>query len=207
MNFLSYGAFPLEEGMDHVKKNKLFPSKVYVNGQLADLDIEVIDEAVKYSWYEDDTGGKKPTEAVVKPNPAKKNAYSFIKAPRYNGAPMEVGPLARMYVMGDETITSLGEKAFSVLGRHLARALECSLVAKNLAEWVQQLEIGQPVCTPHKIPSSAQGVGLTEGPRGSLGHWNRIEHQRTAIYNAIVPTTWNLSPRDDQDQMGPWSKP
>jgi hydrogenase large subunit len=203
MNFLVYGGFPLEEGMDHVSKKKLFPSKVYVNGQLSDLNIDVIDEAVKYCWYEDDTGGKKPTEAVVKPNTAKKGAYSFVKAPRYNGAPMEVGPLARMYVMGDETITQLGEKAFSVLGRHLARALECSMVAKEMATWVTQLEAGQPVCTPHKIPNSAQGVGLTEGPRGALGHWNRIEHQRTAVYNAIVPTTWNLSPRDDQDQMGP----
>lgn len=203
MNFLSYGGFPLEEGKDHVAKKKLFPSKAYVRGQLSDLNVDQITEAVKYSWYEDDTGGNKPTDAVIKPNTVKKDAYSFIKAPRYNGEPTEVGPLARMYVMGEETIIGLGDKAFSVLGRHLARAVECSLVAKSMATWVTELKVGDPVCTPHKIPNSAQGVGLVEAPRGALGHWNKIEHQRTAVYNAIVPSTWNMSPRDDADKMGP----
>ena len=118
---------------------------------------------------------------------------------------MEVGPLARMYVMGEETVTQLGEKAFSVLGRHLARALECSMVAKAMGSWVTELEIGQPVCTPHKIPDSAQGVGLNEGPRGALGHWNRIEHQRTAIYNAnLLP---GICPRGmTMIKWVPWSK-
>lgn len=203
MNMLSYGAFPLEEGMEHVSKKKFFPAKTYVRGQLADLNTDMITEAVKYSWYEDDTKGNKPFEAVVTPNTEKKDAYSFIKAPRYNGAAMEVGPLARLYVMEEETIAGLGEKAFSVLGRHLARAVECSMIADVMGTWVTELAVGQPVCTPHKIPGSAQGMGLTEAPRGALGHWNKIEHQRTAVYNAIVPSTWNMSPRDDQNQMGP----
>ena len=128
----------------------------------------------------------------VKPNTAKKGAYSFIKAPRYNGAPMEVGPLARMYVMGEETVTQLGEKAFSVLGRHLARALECSMVAKAMGSWVTELEIGQPVCTPHKIPDSAQGVGLNEGPRGALGpvsytHLDVYKRQAISLSGFLVP--------------------
>ena len=89
------------------------------------------------------------------------------------------------------------------MGRHFARAVECSAVAHAMDEWVMELEIGQPVSTPHKIPKEAQGMGLTEAPRGALGHWQKISHQRTDIYNAVVPTTWNASPRDGKGQMGP----
>jgi len=203
MNMLSYGALPLEEGMDHVKKGKYFPSGVLVRGQYKDLDAELIAEEVKYSWYKDDTGGNKPTEAVVTPDVHKKDAYSFVKAPRYNGEAMEVGPLARLIVMKQKDIMGLGEKAYSVLGRHFARAVECSMVAHAMDEWVGQLVPGAPVTTPHEIPASAQGMGLTEAPRGALGHWNKIEHQRTAVYNAVVPSTWNFSPRDGKKLMGP----
>lgn len=202
MNMLSYGAFPLEEGMDHVMKNKFVPSRVYVRGQFKELDTEYITEEVKYSWYEDGIEPV-PTAAVVKPEANKKNAYSWIKAPRYNGEAMEVGPLARLWVMEQNDVKALGEKAFSVLGRHFARAVETSMIAHELEKWVLQLKAGEPVCTPHKIPDTAQGIGLTEAPRGALGHWNNIEHQRTQVYNAIVPSTWNLSPRDDKNQMGP----
>lgn len=203
MNMLSYGAMPLEEGMDHVKKEKFFPSGIYLQGRHGEFDPEKIAEEVKYSWYADDTGGKKPTESVVTPVPDKKDAYSWVKAPRYNGQPMEVGPLARMIVMKQKDVMGLGEKAFSVMGRHYARAVECSMVAKALDEWVGQLEPGKPVTTPYEIPGSAQGMGLTEAPRGALGHWNKIEHQRTAIYNAVVPSTWNMSPMDERGVKGP----
>lgn len=202
-NMLAYGAMPLEEGMDHLSKNKFFPAGIYANGQYKELNIDQITEEVKYSWYADDTRGKKPTEAVITPAAGKKDAYSWVKAPRYEGLPMEVGPLARLVVMKQKDILALGDKAFSVMGRHLARAIETSMVAHAMGEWVVQLQPGQPVTTPHEIPASAQGVGLTEAPRGALGHWNKIEHQRTAVYNAIVPSTWNMSPRDDQDILGP----
>lgn len=202
MNMLAYGAFPLEEGMDHVKKDKFIPSRIYVRGQFKELDPQYITEEVKYSWYEDGIETV-PTAAVVKPDSKKKDAYSWIKAPRYNGEAMEVGPLARLWVMEQQDVKALGEKAFSVLGRHFARAVETSMIAHELEKWVLQLKAGEPVCTPHKIPDTAQGMGLTEAPRGALGHWNNIDHQRTQVYNAIVPSTWNLSPRDDKNQMGP----
>ena len=202
MNMLAYGDIPLEEGMDHVKKDKFFPSGVYIGGQYQELDPEKIAEEVKYSWYENDATGLKPTEAVITPNPDKKDAYSWVKAPRYNGAAMEVGPLARLWIKKQKDVIGLGEKAFSVMGRHFARAVEASMIAHAMDEWVGRLEPGKPVCTPHEIPASAQGMGLTEAPRGALGHWNKIEHQRTAIYNAVVPSTWNMSPRDDKKLMG-----
>lgn len=203
MNFMSYGGFPLEEGKDHVQKNKFFPSGVYLNGQFANFDPAKITEEVKYSWYEEDTGGLSPEDAIVKPDPKKKDAYSYLKAPRYEGQPMEVGPLARMWVAKQKDVAKLGNKAFSVMGRHFARAVECSMVAHAMDEWVGQLNQGAEVCTPHEVPSSAQGMGLCEASRGALGHWHKINHQRTEIYNAVVPTTWNASPRDEIGKPGP----
>jgi hydrogenase large subunit len=70
-------------------------------------------------------------------------------------------------------------------------------------EWVTQLQPGQPVCTPSEVPASAQGMGLCEGPRGALGHWHKIEHGRTDVLNAVVPTTWNAGPRDAKGTPGP----
>ena len=63
MNMLAYGGFPLEEGRDHVSKQKFFPSGVYVRGQFKELDPALITEEVKYSWYKDDTGGNSPDVA------------------------------------------------------------------------------------------------------------------------------------------------
>lgn len=202
-NMLAYGGFPLEEGKDHVKKEKLYKSGVYVRGQYGDLDPELIEEQVKHSWYEDDIE-LKPADAVVKPDPKKKDAYSWLKAPRYNGEPMEVGPLARQWINKQKDIVALGDrKAFSVMGRHFARAIECSEIAHAMADWALKLQPGQPVCVPHKIPDSAVGMGLCEASRGALGHWHRIEGQRTKVYNAVVPTTWNASPLDVRNQHGP----
>ncbi len=201
MNMLAYGAFPQEEGMDHIKKNKFFPAGIYLRGQYQELEPDKITEQVKYSWFKDGIA-LTPDQATVEPDVDKKDAYSFLKAPRYNGEVMEVGPLARAIVSKQKDVVALGEKAFSVMGRHFARAVEASTLANTMKDWALKLEAGQPVSTPHKIPSSAQGMGLTEAARGALGHWNRIEHGRTAVYNAIVPRTWNMSPRDDRGQLG-----
>ncbi len=202
MNMMAYGGFPLEEGMDHVKKEKFFPAGVYVRGQYKPLEIDKIAEEVKYSWYKDGIKGS-PTEAVVEPDATKKDAYSWMKAPRYNGETMEVGPLARLWVMKQKDVVGLGEKAFSVMGRHFARAVECSMIAHAMDKWVMELKAGQPVCVPHKVPSAAQGVGLCEAARGALGHWHKIENQRTSVLNAVVPTTWNASPMDAMKVPGP----
>jgi len=202
-NMLAYGAFPLEEGMDHVKKKKLYSSGVYIRGQYGTLDPSKIVEEVKYSWYKDGIAPS-PNDAVVVPDAKKEGAYSWLKSPRYNGEPMEVGPLARQWIDKQKDVVGLGEKAFSVMGRHFARAIECKQIATALADWVLKLEVGQPVCVPHTIPKeTVQGMGLTEASRGALGHWHKVENQRTAVYNAVVPTTWNAGPRDERNVPGP----
>jgi len=197
-NMLAYGAFPVDDN-----ETLFFKRGVYTEGMDGDLDPDKITEEVKYSWYNDDTGGNKPTESVITPAPNKEGAYSWLKAPRYDGKVHEVGPLARMWIAKDPKVRAFGDKAFSVMGRHAARALECQKLAHAMADWVMQLEPGKPTCTPHKVPNRAQGMGLTEAARGALGHWIRIEGGRIAKYNAVVPTTWNGGPRDAKGQPGP----
>ena len=65
------------------------------------------------------------------------------------------------------------------------------LVTANVERW-----------DPETWPSSVQGVGFTEAPRGALGHWLKIENTKIANYQCVVPTTWNGSPRDGQGNIG-----
>jgi len=130
---------------------------------------------------------------------------------------MEVGPLARMLVayrkgtppevkrLMDMYAARLGvsvDRMDSVLGRHAARAIECKLVADRCVEWLDQLTPGSPAFEDFEIPESARGVGLTEAPRGALGHWLEIEGKKIKNYQCVVPTTWNCSPRDDSGNPG-----
>ena len=94
------------------------------------------------------------------------------------------------------------EKVVSVLGRHVARGLESLWVAKQALAWLDEIEIDGPPANDFEIPKTGAGYGLTEAPRGALGHWLSIENHRIKRYQCIVPTTWNCSPRDDRGQPG-----
>ncbi len=131
---------------------------------------------------------------------------------------MEVGPLARMLVAYrkgdppqvkeeiDRLLSRLGQEPdalVSTMGRHAARAVECKIVADQCEQWVGELVPDQPTFQDFEIPESAGGYGLTEAPRGALGHWITIENRKIARYQCVVPTAWNCSPRDDRDVPGP----
>jgi ferredoxin hydrogenase large subunit/hydrogenase large subunit len=159
-----------------------------------------------------------PELGQTQPDPQKHGAYSWLKAPRYQGAVVEVGPLARILVAYhkgtnrdvklavDNLLKKTGKTSkdlISVWGRHAARAIECKLVADRCAEWVEQLIPDQPSFEDFTIPETAQGVGLMEAPRGALGHWLQIENRKIRNYQCVVPSTWNCSPRDDSGNPGP----
>lgn len=148
--------------------------------------------------------------------------YSWIKTPRWKEQPMEVGPLARLivaYAAGKEPQKSLidntlgqlnlpPEALFSTLGRTAARALESKLVADWALEFydrlIKNLQNGDSRMVNHEMwkseswPEHAQGVGLTEAPRGALAHFVIVENNRVKNYQMVVPTTWNASPRDEK---------
>lgn len=215
--FLTYGLFDLDSEPDVTKRQRLFPMGKMENDVIEKLDPSKITEDVKSSWY-DSQSHLHPSREDTIPNPSKSGAYSWLKSPRYESKPFEVGPLARIamafrrgagttsYKLIDEKLRhfQIGADAlYSVMGRHIARALECKLVADELESMIMQVKLEEPVCTDHKIPDSAEGMGLWCAARGALGHWIEIKGGKIARYQAVVPTTWNASPKDDKDQVGP----
>jgi hydrogenase large subunit len=89
------------------------------------------------------------------------------------------------------------------MGRHLARAVSAKVIADSLEKWVLELKPGEPTYVEYTIPEESQGMGLTDASRGALGHWIEIKGKKIANYQAVVPTTWNASPRDDNGNPGP----
>ena len=216
---LSYGGFDLPPRLLGEDKSggKLFKTGVVSPDlQLEPFAKDNITEDLKHSWYADSASGKNPAQGQTKPDLKKKQAYSFLKSPRYEGEVCEVGPLARMvsnYVQGDvitkELVDSvLGEFSagvdalYSVLGRHAARAVEAKLVADAMVEWLTRLKPDEPTIVESEIPDNGEGAGLTEAPRGAVGHWITIKDKKIERYQVITPTAWNASPKDDKDQPG-----
>jgi hydrogenase large subunit len=89
------------------------------------------------------------------------------------------------------------------MDRIVARALEAKKIADAMDGWLDQLVAGAPVYTASAVPEQATAMGLTEAPRGALGHWMDISNSVVSRYQVVTPTAWNASPRDDLDQMGP----
>jgi len=195
-NLLAYGVFE----QDDSQNQKLLKMGYVENGKTgtaADVDLASIKEAVTYSWYDNATNNLPPSSGDTLPVYPKTGAYSWLKAPRYQDKPCETGPLARMWVNGDY------QKGISVMDRHVARANEALKVALAMNDWLNQLVIGGPVYDNDRMPTTGEGVGLTEAPRGALGHWVKIANGLISQYQVITPTCWNASPRDDKNVTGP----
>jgi len=249
-NLMAYGDFPRQPG-DTSNDSLLMPRGAILDGKLDEIhpvdltDPDEIREYVPHSWYRypDEGKGLHPWDGITEyefrlgPNTKgdKKKIealdeggkYSFVKAPRWKGHAMEVGPLARFvigYAMKRPDIRELVDGAlgrldlpigalFSTLGRTAARGLECQWAADRLVEAVDQLldniksgdvdTANTDKWEPATWPKSAKGVGWVEAPRGALGHWSRIEDGRLANYQCVVPTTWNGSPRDAAGNIAP----
>ncbi|MFH0825802.1 MAG: nickel-dependent hydrogenase large subunit, partial [Pseudomonadota bacterium] len=212
-----------------------FPRGAIMDGKLDKLekvDAKRITEDVTHAWYE----GEKPLypgEGETKPLmgdklkgavPDTKGKYSWIKAPRYDGKAMEVGPLAQCpvsYVGGNkeikDTVDSVLKKLnakpdvlFSTLGRIAARAIKCLVNVKRAEKWCMELienvkKGDTKTFTSYKLDESTngQGFGLNDVARGSLGHWINIEKGKIKNYQQVVPSTWNLGPTCGKGIKGP----
>ncbi len=244
-NFLAYGDFPDTIGGDPA--DLWLPRGIVWSKDISKpptpLDHELIEEYVTHSWYRyagGDSVGKHPWQGETQPNftgPQPPydfldtgDKYSWLKAPRYDGQPMEVGPLARMvvaYAAGHSRVQQLvnsvlntlsvgPEALFSTLGRTAARGIETLLIAERMARWIDELEANMNGGNleihngvrwdPATWPAQASGWGTTEAPRGALGHWIHIQDGQIANYQAVVPSTWNGSPRDAAGQRGVWEE-
>jgi hydrogenase large subunit len=153
-------------------------------------------------------------------------SYSWLKSPRWKGHAMEVGPLSRvlmLYASGNEqaqelvkmTLSTLDvpvDALFSTLGRTAARGLETKIVGDMMQTWynnlVANIKAGdtkthnEALWDPSTWPQQAKGVGFMEAPRGALAHWIVIEGGIIKNYQAVVPSTWNAGPRDQNGQPG-----
>ncbi|MEE3624052.1 nickel-dependent hydrogenase large subunit [Nitrospirillum sp. BR 11752] len=246
---LAYGDIP-DRANDYSPRNLLMPHGAIIEGKLSEVhpvdltDPEQVQEFVPHSWYKypDESKGLHPWDGVTEPHyqlgPNAKGTstnivqldegakYSWIKAPRWRGHAMEVGPLARYlvgYMQGnaeikdqvDRTLSALNvplDALFSTLGRTAARALEAQWAARKqryfLDKLIATIKAGDTSTAntakfdPKTWPSEVKGVGFTEAPRGALAHWIRIKDGKIDNYQCVVPTTWNGSPRDNKGNIG-----
>jgi hydrogenase large subunit len=244
-NFLTYGDFPEKSMSDPA--SYMIPTGAILNRDLSiihpvDLNAEnEVQEFVAHSWYDYSVGkdkGLHPYKGETElhytgPKPPYDHldteaSYSWLKSPRWQGKPMEVGPLARvlmLYAKGHEqtkelvgmTLKKLDVPVtalYSTLGRTAARTLETKIIADAMQGWYDQLianikagdvkTFNETSWEPSSWPATAKGVGLTEAPRGALAHWIVIKDGRIDNYQAVVPSTWNAGPRDAQGQDGPY---
>ncbi len=193
---------------------------------------ENVQESIAHSWY-DGSWMKSPFEedTVPKYTDFKPDGkYSWIKAPRFKGEPMQVGPLAQVligYALGHELTkkyvdfalkkvskiagVNVGVEALhSTPGRHLGRAIRAAILSDlALKHWELLVEnIGRgdlEIFNPPTFPKGQQmGFGFHEAPRGTLSHWIVIEDGKIKNYQCVVPSTWNAGPRDGKGKPGPY---
>ena len=240
-NFLCVGEFPDGTGRLGLPRGAILDRDLSRVHPVDLYDPAQIQEFVSHAWY-DYSGGKTvglhPFRGETKlaysgPKPPYdlldvEREYSWLKAPRWRGRPMEVGPLARvllLYAAGHEPTRTLAEAAlrkldlpltamFSTLGRTAARTLETKIIVDMMAGWYEQLVanlrqgdlrlFNDQYWDPRTWPASCEGVGFMEAPRGALTHWVVIRDGRLENYQAVVPSTWNAGPRDPAGQPGPY---
>ena len=135
---------------------------------------------------------------------ADRGKYSWCKAPRYNSAPAETGPLAEALLAGNGLLTDMAARlGHSVLCRVLARLTRPAVLLPLMNRWLDAVDPQQEYY--HSCPElkEGEGVGLAQVPRGMLGHWVQLSGGLIEHYQIIPPTTWNASPRDSNDVRGP----
>jgi Ni,Fe-hydrogenase I large subunit len=241
-NYMAFGDYPED---DSENPQLFLPTGIIHNRDLTKLDTvdhAKITEQVAHSWYDYSGGDDKalnPFQGETSPHytgpkpPYERlevaQKYSWLKSPRYDGEPMEVGPLARTliaYASGrparvkelvDKTLSTLGvgpEALFSTLGRVAARAIEAQVLVESMDKWVQGLadNMGRrdyriqdnSKWEPSSWPRDCFGAGFHEAPRGALSHWVHISNGSIVNYQCVVPSTWNAGPRDAKGQPGPY---
>ncbi|WP_216828479.1 nickel-dependent hydrogenase large subunit [Alkalihalobacterium elongatum] len=191
-NLLTYGAFN-----DYKELGTLYVDPLVSTTQSFEpFDETKIHEKIDYSWFKSTKTTNVPSDTIPESDRDKESAYSFVKAPRYNNLPFEVGPLARLILSGNYN------NGISAMDRTLARALEAKKIASIMKTLLQEIIPGIDVQSKYDLPETATGRGLIDTTRGALGHWLSIENKKLSFYQIITPSTWDFSTRDELGYLG-----
>jgi hydrogenase large subunit len=169
-----------------------YPAGIYNEGELLPLKTTEITESILFSYYQQ-------TDSQTVPAPEKPSAYTWVKAPRYQGLAYEGGPLARKVLRFPET----ARHGVGVLQRLVARCEEADQIATWIATWINQLPAQGQYILPLKQPQRQHAVQIGDVPRGPLLHSINATGEQIVNYNIITPTTWNFSPKDAGGGRGP----
>lgn len=232
-NFLAVGGYRFGKA-EQLFKGGVITGHDFENIEAFD-DIYITEEASR-SWYAEDAPAS-PYDESTEPFYTDLNddgslktegKYSWVKAPRYKGKPMEVGPVSRMIIgflkdskvikpyvqrFMDDTGLKLMDLS-TTLGRNASRAIEaqicCDYIFDFCSDLIENIKYyDEETWTKYvfeELPSQAKGRGIFEVPRGVLAHFVRIEDTKISNYQAVVPTTWNASPKDASGIRGPYEE-
>jgi hydrogenase large subunit len=210
--FLSYGSLDLpEETIVEAPTRQLVAAGVANGIKIAPFDPACVAEDVSHGWYREQSP-LHPSQGVTEPYASAHtgSAYSWIKAPRYDGRAMETGPLAEAVIDGRPLFVDIvGAGQTSALARQLARLTRPATLLPAMESWLAELfahSDGPIVVGNGRSVPDGEGAGLLQAARGALGHWVRIEEGRIARYQVITPTAWNGAPRDAQGVRGAWEQ-
>ncbi len=222
--FVTKGGYIPGADLNAYKPITTFNDKMFQDG---------VAESVKHSWYKGGKGALHPYKGETNPEYTDfqdNGKYSWVKSPTFQGKPAQVGPLARVLAgvaAKDEltlkylnkllgTIKAVGKidlplsALHSTIGRHAARSITAGMNVNILdGQWtmlMENLAKGDiKTFNPPTFPKGeVSGVGFHEAPRGVLSHWVVIDNGKIKNYQAVVPSTWNAGPRNEDDQLGPY---
>ncbi len=230
--YIAWGVFegpdwPYGDNYTEQMLNRYLPMAVLDEQfQAADVQENLITEYMGRSWYKGSETYTSPY-FVTDPDFTEYNVddrYSWVKAPAYDGKPMEAGSMARIfaaYVRGvpfikeqvDAVLGILGAKpgdlaAFqSTLGRTAIRQIETIYIANLMVEWVNELaeaiKGGDSEYFREPARLTGEGTGFWEAPRGALYHSEKVVDGKIEGYQIIIPSTWNLAPINGDGEHGP----
>jgi len=250
-NLCTYKDFPVSETEYLFEGGVMMEEDVaaLINGgqfKVEDLNEDKITEEATHAWYKNDaalhpydgenepnyTGLKKAQTVNDKGEEVETNVvqgdkkYTWIKAPRYDGKPLQVGPIANIVInyaknnklvvdAVDQFLNDTGlpiSAVASTLGRTACRMLEVKIVADNALKafnaLIENLKVDDTTCASYKIDNNKEYKGryIGNAPRGILSHWMRIKNGVIENYQAVVPSTWNASPKDANGVRGPYEE-
>ena len=230
--YIAWGGFegpdwPYGDNYTEQMLNRYLPMAVLDEQfQASDVQENLITEYMGRSWYKGSETYTSPY-FVTDPDFTEYNVddrYSWVKAPAYDGKPMEAGSMARIfaaYVRGvpfikeqvDAVLGILGAKpgdlaAFqSTLGRTAIRQIETIYIANLMVEWVNELaeaiKGGDSEYFREPARLTGEGTGFWEAPRGALYHSEKVVDDKIEGYQIIIPSTWNLAPINGDGEHGP----